>query len=91
MRWFEQFFRVPCHRPEFPQIGIHLEKNQRIRLETPGGGGYGHAFERNPQLVAEDVRLGYVTVDSASKHYKCCVSPDGILDQKETNRLRELS
>ena len=72
-------------------VNIHLEKNQRIRLETPGGGGYGHAFERNPQLVAEDVRLGYVTVDSASKHYKCCVSPDGILDQKETNRLRELS
>ena len=72
-------------------VDIHLEKNQRIRLETPGGGGYGHAFERNPQLVAEDVRLGYVTVDSASKHYKCCVSPDGILDQKETNRLRELS
>ena len=72
-------------------VDIHLEKNQRIRLETPGGGGYGNAFERNPQLVAEDVRLGYVTVDSASKHYKCCVSPDGILDQKETNRLRELS
>ena len=72
-------------------VGIHLEKNQRIRLETPGGGGYGDAFERNPLLVAEDVRLGYVTASSASKQYKCSVSDDGILDQRETERLRELS
>jgi len=68
-----------------------LYPEERIRLETPGGGGYGDAFERNPLLVAEDVRLGYVTASSASKQYKCSVSDDGILDQRETERLRELS
>ena len=72
-------------------VGIHLEKNQRIRLETPGGGGYGNAYERDPKLVAEDVRLGYVTANSAFENYRCSVSDDGILDQQETDRLRETS
>jgi len=72
-------------------VGLQLEKGQRIRLETPGGGGYGDACERDPKLVAEDVRLGYVTAKSAYENYKCSVSDDGILDQKETNRLRETS
>jgi N-methylhydantoinase B len=72
-------------------VGIHLEQNQRIRLETPGGGGYGDAFERDPKLVAEDVRLGYVTANSAFENYRCSVSDDGILDQQETDRLRETS
>ena len=72
-------------------VGIHLEQNQRIRLETPGGGGYGDAFERDPKLVAEDVRLGYVTANSAFENYRCLVSDDGILDQQETDRLRETS
>ena len=72
-------------------VGIHLEKGQRIRLETPGGGGYGDACERDPKLVAEDVRLGYLTAKSAYENYKCSVSDDGILDQKETDRLREMN
>lgn len=70
-------------------VGIHLNKGQRIRLETPGGGGYGSALERDPSLVADDARLGYVTSASALKEYNCVVSEDGILNVKETNLLRE--
>src|SRR5690606_5109519 len=38
-----------------------LKKGERIRLETPGGGGYGPPVERRPEAIAEDLRLGYVT------------------------------
>jgi N-methylhydantoinase B len=69
-------------------VGIHLDQGQRIRLETPGGGGYGNALERDPAAVAEDVRLGYVSVQAAADSYKCSISKDGVLDSKETDRLR---
>lgn len=42
-------------------LGVKLRKGQRLRLETPGGGGWGPAAERSPAAIAEDRRLGYVT------------------------------
>ena len=47
----------------------HLSKDQEIplrpgdtvRVSTPGGGGYGAAFEREPALVLQDVMRGYYT------------------------------
>ena len=39
---------------------IPLKAGDRVRVRTPGGGGYGPASERDPALVAEDRRLGRV-------------------------------
>jgi len=50
-------------------VGINLNKGQRVRLETPGGGGFGLASARDPALVARDVRLGYVTAAAADTAY----------------------
>jgi N-methylhydantoinase B len=50
-------------------VGIDLTKGQRVRLETPGGGGFGSASARDPALVARDVRLGYVTAAAADDAY----------------------
>jgi len=69
-------------------VGIHLDQGQRVRLKTPGGGGYGDALERDPKQVAEDVRLGYVTAEAAANDYKCAVSEEGVLNEKETAQLR---
>ena len=41
--------------------GIELNKGQRVRLETPGGGGYGKVTERPKSLHENDVAQGYVT------------------------------
>jgi N-methylhydantoinase B len=41
--------------------GIKLKKGQRVRLETPGGGGYGKLNERPKSLHENDVAQGYVT------------------------------
>jgi N-methylhydantoinase B len=70
-------------------VGIHLDQGQRVRLKTPGGGGYGDPLTRDAQAVAEDVRLGYVSAEAAATKYKCAVSEDGILDEAETSQMRE--
>ena len=40
--------------------GVKLRKGQRVRLETPGGGGYGNAQERPEELIRNDLAQGYV-------------------------------
>lgn len=42
-------------------LGVKLRRGQRVRLQTPGGGGYGNPADRDPAAVAEDIRRGYVT------------------------------
>ena len=41
--------------------GIQLKKGERVRLQTPGGGGYGDVRKRAPQAHAQDIRQGFVT------------------------------
>lgn len=41
--------------------GVELKPGWRVRLETPGGGGYGDPSQRDPDKTARDIRLGYVT------------------------------
>lgn len=41
--------------------GIKLKKGQRVRLETPGGGGYGDPDQRLDKLREHDIHQGYVT------------------------------
>lgn len=50
-------------------VGIKLERGQRVRLETPGGGGYGPVEERDPALIERDVALGYVSPEAAATIY----------------------
>mgnify|MGYP001264609341 FL=1 len=40
--------------------GVKLRRGQRVRLETPGGGGYGNAQERPEELIRNDLAQGYV-------------------------------
>ncbi|MEO0679677.1 MAG: hydantoinase B/oxoprolinase family protein [Pseudomonadota bacterium] len=49
--------------------GIALEQGQAVRLETPGGGGYGPAARRAPAAVARDVARGLVSADAADADY----------------------
>ncbi|MBT8459751.1 MAG: hydantoinase B/oxoprolinase family protein [Boseongicola sp.] len=50
-------------------LGIKLKKGQAVRLETPGGGGYGKPQNRPAEAVAQDVALGYLTPDAATALY----------------------
>ncbi len=46
-------------------VGIKLKQGERVRLETPGGGGYGPASGRDPARVAHDVAEGYFSEEAA--------------------------
>ena len=40
--------------------GVQLAAGRRVRLETPGGGGWGNPSERDPAAAERDRALGYV-------------------------------
>jgi N-methylhydantoinase B len=69
-------------------VGIHIAKGQKVRLETPGGGGYGDPGTRDPEAVARDVRLGYVTHEKAVSDYRVAIAGDGTVDRSATMELR---
>jgi len=46
---------------------IPLGPGDRVRVRTPGGGGYGPASARDPAAVAEDVRLGRYAPEAARR------------------------
>jgi N-methylhydantoinase B len=48
-------------------IGIRLKHGERVRLETPGGGGYGAPSARAASAKDKDLALGYVTASAALK------------------------
>jgi N-methylhydantoinase B len=56
---------------------------------TPGAGGHGAPEEREPGLVARDVRDGKVSVSRAGAVYRVAVSAEGVIDAAETARLRK--
>ena len=72
-------------------VGIKIRKGQHVHLETPGGGGYGEALERDPDAVARDVRLGYVSREGAERDYFVALNEDGTVNTSETQQLRQVA
>jgi len=64
---------------------LHLSKDQdiqlapgdRIRVSTPGGGGYGDPHRRDPAKVARDVARGYYSREQAEALFGVRFKPDG--------------
>jgi len=68
--------------------GLPLAAGESIAVQTPGGGGYGDPKARDPDLVARDVRLGYVSRKAAAQDYGVAISADGTIDAQRTEELR---
>ncbi len=70
---------------------VRLDPGARVRLEFPGGGGYGDPLERPEQQVLDDVVNGYVGVEAARDLYGVAVeyvgSPDALVRPPEAYRL----
>ncbi|GGK17511.1 hydantoinase B/oxoprolinase family protein [Salinarimonas ramus] len=69
--------------------GVRIEAGGRVRLESPGGGGWGDPRRRAPSAVARDVANGLVSVDAARQDYAVAVDARGIVDEAQTATLRE--
>jgi N-methylhydantoinase B len=59
-----------------------------LHFVTWGGGGWGDPLERDPELVAKEVRRGLVTADGALR-YGVCVTEEGTVDAEATQTLRD--
>jgi N-methylhydantoinase B len=56
---------IPANQPR--QI---LDTGQSVRIETPGGGGFGNPDERDQDAVAADIKAGKISVQAASRDYR---------------------
>ena len=67
---------------------VHVPCETVYRHVTPGAGGYGRPSERDPRLVARDVRDGKISASRAREVYRVEVSADGVIDVGRTAGLR---
>ena len=67
--------------------GTLLKKGDILRIQTGGGGGMGHPYDRPPELVLEDVLGGFVTPEAARREYGVVITDDR-LDPEATAALR---
>jgi N-methylhydantoinase B len=74
--------------PNAKVLTRHLKPGDAFTLKAGGGGGFGSPLERDPARVAEDVRQGYVSRDTALNSYRVALTDAGTLDEAETRRLR---
>jgi N-methylhydantoinase B len=56
------------------KIGGNITRGQRLRIATPGGGGYGAPAERDRAVILEDYRNGKISAESIKQDYGVTVS-----------------
>jgi N-methylhydantoinase B len=69
---------------------VRVARGQRVRLETPGGGGFGDPMARDPARVARDVAFGYVSREKAASDYGVALDAKGVVDAIATAALRKV-
>jgi N-methylhydantoinase B len=63
--------------------GNIVRRGDILRIETGGGGGHGHPFDREPERVLEDVANGYVSRTSAERDYGVVLLSDRLAIELE--------
>ncbi|OLP45950.1 hydantoinase B/oxoprolinase family protein [Rhizobium oryziradicis] len=77
-------------------VPVHLSKAQdipltpgdRVRVMTPGGGGYGDPLRRDCESVARDVRMGRYTPDQAEHLFGVLLMSNYEVDEQATKACR---
>ena len=70
--------------------GVQLTGGDRVIVTAGGGGGYGNPFERDIEIVRQDVINGYVSVAQAKQDYGVVINPQTFdVDVMATQRLRD--
>jgi len=69
--------------------GNIVKRGDIVRVETGGGGGWGHPFDRELERVLADVRGGFVSRESAEEDYGVIIAADGAsVDPSATAKRR---
>lgn len=70
-----------------------LERGDTVTITTPGAGGWGNPFERDPERVLFDAREEFISIARAAQCYGVAIRTAGDggleLDLPGTQRLRE--
>jgi N-methylhydantoinase B len=70
--------------------GVRMNRGDVLRIETPGGGGFGHPFDRDPALVLRDVLGDFVSPQSAEEDYGVVIDLGSeTVDEEATRAVRE--
>ncbi len=67
--------------------GTVLKRGDIVRLETGGGGGWGHPYDRDAALVLADVQGGFISAEAAARDYGVVLAA-GALDVATTEAQR---
>jgi N-methylhydantoinase B len=60
-----------------------------IQFLSAGGGGYGEAFERDPEAVQQDLINGYISIEKAREDYGVVIDEQTLMvDSAKTEDLR---
>jgi N-methylhydantoinase B len=66
-----------------------VPENTIIYQEAGGGGGYGNPFERSAESVAQEVKNGIISIESAKNDYGVVIDPESNeINWDQTNELR---
>ena len=72
-----------------PKYGVQRLGPARMIADTPGGGGWGDALEREPAAVLRDVMDDVVSIEGARRDYGVVIGDDGrSIDIDATAQLR---
>jgi N-methylhydantoinase B len=75
-----------------PKYGVQRLGPARMIVDTPGGGGWGDPYCRDPQRVLRDVRDEVVSIDAAARDYGVVIRAEGLhgycIDIEATAALR---
>jgi len=66
-------------KEDFPNAKVltaQLKEGEAFRLRSGGGGGFGPAMERPAEIVATDVKQGYISLEKAAEAYGVIVDPE---------------
>ncbi|SFE80586.1 hydantoinase B/oxoprolinase family protein [Alteribacillus iranensis] len=77
----------------YPQMlgGIRFQPGESFVFESTGGGGWGNPFERDPELVAKDVREDIVSKEKAAHLYGVILTEDLEVDIEATKEKRKVT
>ncbi len=74
--------------PNAKLLTARIKAGDAFAVRSGGGGGFGDPKQRPAEIVADDVRQGYVSVDSAKSDYGVVCDEKGNLDKVATKKLR---
>lgn len=71
---------------------IPIKSGDLLRIQTPGGGGWGDPLDRDPEKVLQDVRLERVSLDAARHSYGIVIDRDSmrVLENETDQERRKL-